>query len=209
MRQNSSIRLTGRGAYVDEYQSLVNNRVRKNAHMIIRKRLTIRIIGATAPIACSGFPHSFATCPSGLSISIGLAAFSPTSGRLGFSPDWPGSPLLGSCGPGREKTPISHAWPTPSGTPAGRCLTINAVILDSQRQGRPWAKPGPSRRWQRLGHRGPAAPAGWQEITALSFRRDHPADHPDPPRALTGHQRRREPAPIGIVPTTEAYLPDS
>ena len=51
MRQNSSIRLTGRGAYVDEYQSLVNNRVRKNAHTIIRKRLTIRIIGATAPIA--------------------------------------------------------------------------------------------------------------------------------------------------------------
>ena len=28
-----------------------------------------------------------------------------------------------------------------------------------------------------LGTRCPAALAGWQEITALSFRRDHPADH--------------------------------
>ena len=134
---------------------------------------------------------------------------SPTSGRLGFSPDWPGSPLHGSCGPGREKTHFSHAWPTPSSLPAGRFLTVNAVILDSQRQGRPWAKPGPQRRWQRLGHRGPAAPAGWQEITALSLRRDHPADHPAPPRARTGHQPRREPAPIGIMSTAEAYLPDS
>ena len=40
-------------------------------------------------------------------------------------------------------------------------------------------------RWQRRWYWGPAAPAGWQEITALSFRRNHP----------TGHQSRREPAP--------------
>ncbi len=117
----------------------------------------------------SGFPHSFATCPSGLSISIGLAAFSPTSGRLGFSPDWPGSPLLGSCGPGREKTPFSHELPATASIPVGRFLTFNAVILDSQRP-RARAKPRPR--------------AGWQEITALSYRQYHPADH----------QPRREPS---------------
>ena len=56
-----------------------------------------------------------------------------TSGRLGFSPDWPGSPLLGSCGPGREKTPFSHALPATASIPVGCFLTFNAVILDSQR----------------------------------------------------------------------------
>ena len=83
---------------------------------------------------------------------------SPTSGRLGFSPDWPGSPLLGSCGPGREKTLFSHAWSTPSGIPAGRCLTVNAVILDS-------AQPGPRAQGLAPGHRGPAR---WQEITVFN-----------------------------------------
>ena len=98
-----------------------------------------------------------------------------TSGRLGFSPDWPGSPFYGSCGPGREKTPFSHAWPTPSGIPAGRCLTVNAVILDSQRpRGGPGQRPEFPRRSALLGAGRPAAPAGWQEITALRFRRITP-----------------------------------
>ena len=65
---------------------------------------------------------------SGYSRARGLSF---SSGRLGFSPDWPGSPLLGSCGPGREKTRFSHALPTTASIPAGRLLTVNAVILGS------------------------------------------------------------------------------
>ena len=55
--------------------------------------------------------------------------------------------------------------------------------MTANAQGRPWAELGPPRRWQRLGHQGTAARAGWQEITALSYRRCFPADH----------QPRREP----------------
>ena len=93
---------------------------------------------------------------------------------MGFSPDWPGSPVKGSCGPGREKTHFSHALPATAGIPAGRRLTFNAVILGSQRQ---WAraKPGPR--------------AGWQEITALSYRQYHPADY-QPRREPSGFRQR-------------------
>ena len=65
---------------------------------------------------------------SGYSRARGLSF---SSGRVGFSPDWPGSTLLGSCGPGREKTRFSHALPATASIPAGRLLTVNAVILDS------------------------------------------------------------------------------
>ncbi len=107
----------------------------------------------------------------------------PTSGRLGFSPDWPGSPLLGSCGPGREKTPFSHELPATASIPSGCFLTFNAVILDSQRPREalgktrtPKALPAP---WA-PGH---GRPGGLEEITALSYRRCFPNDH----------QPRREP----------------
>ncbi len=64
-------------------------------------------------------------------VSIGTRGLTFSSGRVGFSPDWPGSLFYGSCGPGREKTRFSHALPTTASLPAGRLLTVNAVILDS------------------------------------------------------------------------------
>ena len=45
--RNSSMWLTGRGAYMSVYQVVVDNRVRKNAHTNIGNGLSIRTISAT------------------------------------------------------------------------------------------------------------------------------------------------------------------
>ena len=151
MRQNSSIRLTGRGAYVDEYQSLVNNRVRKNAHTIIRKRLTVRLIGATAPIAARASLLASRLTPRGFPSPSGSRPFSQER-PLGVFPGLAREPLIRLLRAWTGENPLQPRLASPSGIPAGRFLTVNAVILDSQRQGAPGQRPESPRRCQRLGH---------------------------------------------------------
>ena len=84
---------------------------------------------------------------------------------MGFSSARPGSPSLGSCGPGREKTHFSHALLTTSIMPVGRnCLSSRLSLTANARAQGLSPEPGPVL-GPRASSRGPAC---WQEITALS-----------------------------------------
>ena len=84
---------------------------------------------------------------------------------MGFSSARPGSPSVGSCGPGREKTHFSHALLTPSIMPVGRnCLSSRLSLAANARSQGMSPESGPVL-GPRASSRGPAC---WQEITALS-----------------------------------------
>ena len=77
----------------------------------------------------------------------------------GFSPVWPGSPFFGSCGSDREKTRFSYTRLITAMTLFGRNRLSSRLSLSVSQ-------------WRTRASQ--ESPAGWQEITALRFRRITP-----------------------------------